>query len=735
MADNFKGNAEEFESRIKTTASIVEEALRSIADRVSGIFEEAAAETSNFSKTLERDITRSINNLARTSGILESNQSKLTLGTLKEKDVLKQIETRKDKIKSIETQIGIAVRSNKITQEQGNKLLGEAIDYERELLKDLEEQAKKAKEINQNLGITGQLFDGLSKYLQKFGINSQIINDVKDKLVQAAVKGKVSFGAAFKAISEGATEALKDPAVKFLVSLKLMQSGFNDIKKAFNIFKEFDATFTTIGRSAGFSSGQMAEMTKSAIASQNPLNQNVFSAKQTAQAIADLNNNLGLTVDLGKNTTNEFASMTNSMGLSAEEATKIYKLGRLNNLSLKDTNKAIAAGIVATQRSTGVQINARQIFQDIAKLSAGITVKFNQNPEALAKAAAQARALGTNLETIDKIGESLLNFESSIESQLKAQLITGKAINLEKARYAALTGDQVTLTKEITNQVGSLADFQNMNVIAQKSLAEAFGMSRDEMADMLQKQEVFNKLGDISGKSATEQLAIARQRNLSESDSLVMNLKQQSAAEKIGAAFDNIKTIIADLVSGPFSVFVDLMSFVSRNAFATYTAIALIAGISLTKTIAGIAMMASSLAQAGIFASTTSAALTLGASVLVIGASVAAVLAFMKSASSDAASNVPKYAKGGITTKPHIGMVGEAGPEAIIPLNSPRAKNLFGSNGTEIVDAIKDAITSGFANQRDPQFSLIVDGEPLGTVVGNQYTTSNKMRQNSHSFA
>jgi hypothetical protein len=729
MADN------DIDSKIKTTAVIVEDALRSMADKVADIFDEALNATSTYSSSIEQDITKTLKSLARGVGTIESNQRKLNAGLLKQKDITKQIEERAAKLGTIKRLIEISDRNGLVLSAKANKLLQDAIAYETIFVQALTEQEEEVKRINKNLGVTGQLFDGLSKSLQKFGINSQIIDDIKDKLFQAANKGRLSFGAAFKAISEGAIEALKEPSVRLLVSLKLMQSGFNDIKKAFNIFKEFDATFTTIARSAGFSSGQMTEMTKSALASQNPLNQNVFSAKQTAQAIADLNNNLGLTVDLGKNTTNEFASMTNSMGLSAEEATKIYKLGRLNNLSLKDTNKAIAAGIVATQRSTGVQINARQVFQDIAKLSAGITVKFNQNPEALAKAAAQARALGTNLETIDKIGDSLLNFESSIENQLKAQLITGKAINLEKARYAALTGDQVTLTREITNQVGSLADFQNMNVIAQKSLAEAFGMSRDEMADMLQKQETFNKLGDVSGKSATEQLAIARQRNLSESDSLVMNLKQQSAAEKIGAAFDNIKTIIADLVSGPFSVFVDLMSLISRNAFAAYTAIGLMAGISLTKTIVGIAMMASSLAEAGIFASTTNAALTFGLGALAIAGSVALILALMKSSASDAASSVPKYAKGGITTKPHVGMVGEAGPEAIIPLNSPRAKNLFGGNGTEVIDAIKDAITSGFANQRDPQFSLIVDGEPLGTVVGNQYTTSNRMRQNSHSFA
>ncbi len=42
---------------------------------------------------------------------------------------------------------------------------------------------------------------------------------------------------------------------------------------------------------------------------------------------------------------------------------------------------------------------------------------------------------------LPQTGESLLNFETSIENELKAELITGKQLNLERARAAALTGD------------------------------------------------------------------------------------------------------------------------------------------------------------------------------------------------------------------------------------------------------------------------------------------------------
>ena len=42
------------------------------------------------------------------------------------------------------------------------------------------------------------------------------------------------------------------------------------------------------------------------------------------------------------------------------------------------------------------------------------------------------------------------------------------------------------------------------------------------------------------------------------------------------------------------------------------------------------------------------------------------------------------YAKGGIVTSPEIGVVGEAGPEAIIPLNNPaRAQQLMAESGLD----------------------------------------------------
>jgi hypothetical protein len=645
-----------------------------------------------------------------------------------------------------------------------------------ELLRQAIARLEKEKEINKNLGIGGQAFKALSNQLKKLGVDSEVIDDMNKKLRDLAKDGKVTFKDFAKTIKDGLTEAFRDPMVQFALGLRLVKSGFDDIKKGINAFLEYDKIFASTARNAGLTADQVKRVTDEAKAADTAIKgtngvvtDTLYTTEQLAKAFGEVNAQLGLSVDLGAETLNEFTAMTNQMGLSADEATKIYKLGLLNNMSLEDTNKAIVSGVIATQKQTGVQLNAKQVLQEIGKLSAGITTKFQQNPAALAKAVAQAKALGTTLEQVDKVGESLLNFETSIESELKAELLTGKQLNLEKARYAALTGDQATLTAELANQVGSLADFQNMNVIAQKSLAEAFGMSRDEVAGMLQQQETFNKLGDVSKKSAAEQLEIAKKKGLSETDSLMVNLKQQATSEKIAAAFDSLKSALASVFEG-FKPLLDMMVEFSKHTSLVVGALTLMAGISFAKTIGGLVLMAAqlgfiSLAKTTGAAADTASAAAMGTQVTEAGAlaaeegvitgekvaqaaassiinPIAAIagiaLAAAAAAAIYSAVKKPKMANGGIVMPTPGGTdvtVGEAGShEAIIPLNSSKAGEMLGinkpsSNSTSIdlspmisaINEVKNAVAS-LAN-RPIYTTITLDGRVLGTAVGNQMET------------
>jgi|LakMenEpi03Aug12_release.lakeMendotaPanAssembly.Ray.scaffolds.fasta_scaffold59903_3 hypothetical protein len=724
--------------------------IRNAFGSISSILKNTLSDFNSAGKLIN-SINASYNKLSSITAKVQQHVDGTNILTVKElSDLQKKAEieveslrTKQDNIKEALQQNDLTAKQRKLLEDQ-QKEIKEGFEVQVNYLNQINEEFDKIidneKRINNNLGLTGNAFKLISKELQKFGISSVILDNINSELRKTANDGKVGLGDLFRIAKAGFKEAMEDPVARFAVGLGLAKKGFSEltgyIKMAFEAFKSFDTAIVGTARNLGLSRDQVKNFTIEAVQSQSVfndgLNQNVYSSEQIAKSLTDVNSQLGLSVTLSQGTVNEFTKMTQTMGLSVEEATQIYRFGVLNNKTLKDTNKSISAGIIAAQKSTGVQINAKQVFQEIGKLSAGITSKFQQNPEALAKAVAQAKALGTNLEAVDKVGESLLDFQSSIENELKAELVTGKQINLEKARYAALTGDQVTLTKEIADQVGSLADFEKMNVIGQRSLAQAFGMSREELAEMLTQQETFNKLGDISGKSAAEQLQIARERGLSESDSLVVNLQQQSAAEKLDATFNNLKTTLANLLDGPFKGLVDAMGYLSKHTGLVYGTMTLIAGISLGKMLLGLASMFVSLTGSAIAASTLATALSFGVMALAIAAGIATVYGAMKSANSDAKSQSVGdgvATSGGpfqITNKYGETAITAAGDKLAVSPNitqnksgdrldtSPRINNNQSIDLSPMIAAINQ-VTAAVTDLKNKSWDVHLDSKSVGT--------------------
>jgi hypothetical protein len=150
------------------------------------------------------------------------------------------------------------------------------------------------------------------------------------------------------------------------------------------------------------------------------------------------------------------------------------------------------------------------------------------------------------LEQTSKIGDSLLDFGSSIENELKAELLTGKQLNLERARAAALSGDQATLAEEISKNVGTAADFAKMNVLQQKALAEATGMTSDELSETLRKREEALK----SGKSLAQ---------VTEDDAKKA-IERQDIQTKFNAGIEKLQSLIGGILAGPLGGFLDVLT-------------------------------------------------------------------------------------------------------------------------------------------------------------------------------
>jgi hypothetical protein len=173
----------------------------------------------------------------------------------------------------------------------------------------------------------------------------------------------------------------------------------------------------------------------------------------------------------------------------------------------------------------------------------------------LGEAIVKSKLLGVELSKVENIAESLLNFESSIGAELEAELLTGKNLNLERARLAALNGDIATVAEEIAKQIGTAADFTKMNVIQQEALAKAVGMTREDLAKSLMEREAMAKLSDQEGKTAQEKFNnLVKEVGLEEAkkrlgnEQLANMMAGQTIQERFTATIEKLQEVFVSLV-------------------------------------------------------------------------------------------------------------------------------------------------------------------------------------------
>ena len=135
------------------------------------------------------------------------------------------------------------------------------------------------------------------------------------------------------------------------------------------------------------------------------------------------------------------------------------------------------------------------VMAEIAGSAEATALYAKDGGKNIATAAVAAKKLGVEFGTITKMSEGLLDFENSINKQMEASVLLGREINLDKAREAALNGDLVGATQEMLQNVGGEAEFNKMNVVQRKALADSMGVSVQELSKMVKNQD---KLKDLT---------------------------------------------------------------------------------------------------------------------------------------------------------------------------------------------------------------------------------------------
>ena len=183
------------------------------------------------------------------------------------------------------------------------------------------------------------------------------------------------------------------------------------------------------------------------------------------------------------------AELKLSIGLSDENSAKV--LHNFTMVNGQSSEAAIAMTDLTYQMAEQAGLNPQVIFQDIAAASGDTLATFSGSADELAKSAVTARRLGLTLDDMATVSKGLLDFETSIEKEMEAQLITGMDLNFQKARMLAMQGDEAGAMEEVMRQVGGLDKFNNMAPIKQRALAEAVGLTVGQLqksADVRQRE-------------------------------------------------------------------------------------------------------------------------------------------------------------------------------------------------------------------------------------------------------
>lgn len=436
-----------------------------------------------------------------------------------------------------------------------NKTLSDQEGHFEAINEAVSREEKKLKDIQKSLGLSGALMKGISKIpiIGDLPGMSEILKDIEEDIVrireeEGRIVGKgEAMRMAFKKMGPVIKEALNDPLFIGAILLKKMWDGFKELDKA-----QVEYTRQT-GRNVDHL---------------DTLNTGLTTSAQYIKQATELTKQFGIAADaiFTPQTIQEATEMVELMGIGAEEAGNLARFSKLNGKELKDINSNIVEQVNNFNKVNRTGVNQRQVLEAVAKTSDHIAMTFGGNPEKIANAVSEAKKLGLTLEQVDKIAESILNFEESISAELEAELLTGKQINLDQARYYALTNDLTNLTKEIGNNQEVISTFTTGNRIQQEAIAKSMGLSRDEMAKMIYDQRMINGLSDEQLEKVTGMTAEDMKR-LSLQDSINNSIQKMSQA-----------------LAGPLEFFSKILS----NAYVLNSIVTLITTVGLVKMAAGL---------------------------------------------------------------------------------------------------------------------------------------------------
>ena len=465
---------------------------------------------------------------------------------------------------------------------------GDALQSQLGIIKDIVKQEEARKLADEKIGgaLNNQV-DSLESKIKSFpilgdtiakSINFDKIKEGAGEMVtkftngftEAASSG-MSFGGSMKAalggISKGLTMATIKQAIfnavaminPYVLIAAAVIALILLLKKLVSIGFEFDQQTTDIALNLGISKDNAANMQRSFSQTAALSGETYVNSKNLMEAQSQLTESLGNSALQSADMLKSQIQLTKFMGLSGDEAVKFQKMAAGSGQSTREVQQNIAGTLHAFNKTTGASLALKDVMKDIANISDDVRANFGGNVKEMVLAVAQAKLLGTTVDELAGFTSQTLDMESSLKKEMKLRVLTGKNINLDQVRRLKLMGDEVGAAKALTDQMGSIEDFNKMLPHERAAFAEALGMTTGQMKNIYEAKALSAKAGvDLTAATADE-IKANDKLSAQEKEKLIRSKEAESAQAKLDDVMQKLKDTLNSIISGPLGSFMSIL--------------------------------------------------------------------------------------------------------------------------------------------------------------------------------
>ena len=549
-------NVEFIKDAFRSLSAVISDAIEDAVDRMQG-FDDMGA---RIAKSSERELVGSFKKLGNQ---LEKNVT-IQAKILKGQNATKDIENARINIQARLVQTSAKIRNNiALSKDDQEDLVFQAEEQARfgfDALDALEKQNKAQIKSISLFKITGGILSNIASKLDKSGALAELLKGDFGQITSERI-GEAGVISAIDVLSTGLLD-VSAQTTQFQKQLGLSADKANQLR------------------------GRLAEV--ALVSGETTLNTTtVVNAFEALNSLGTAN------VAFSDQLLQQTGKLETQLGMSADQQARFGFESLKSGRSVMDIYEGSVATIGAVEKITGLELDRLSVVQEAANVTGEIRAQLGFSIENISEAIAMAKSFGMTLSDVSGVANNLLDFQSSIAAELEAELFTGKQLNLERARYFALTGDLKKLSEEIKNNVVDEYEFAQMNTLERRKYANALGMSVDQLSDMIFDMETLERL---------EQEALDR----GEKD-VAQNLRALSLQQEFSLLIEKIQQSLVTLADGPLGSIAKQLVNMMESSTVVFGMIGAIAGVQLAGLASGFIKLIKLIRKVGLAAAVTKA--------------------------------------------------------------------------------------------------------------------------------